>query len=492
MPDVRRAMIYILVPILGLLMSLWLVNEIITADRNILASFMEYLGYGGLILGIFWPRAGFYFLIGISGYLDFIKRLLIVTGDLNWNEILDVLKIAPLTLCGVFVGLLIKRWIEGKFFYFHEWITFFLVIIFQGISVALSYKESKTLYAAIATTANGSVYIILLLVVSMLYKNFHSMLRMIKILVYAYVPVAIYGIGQYLFGILDFEREYLLSGYTSNIGYFAVDLFVRPFSTLNSNHGYSIVMCMMVYLAYVIGNHDWGRGQFLKRFFWIVVTSLFVVATITSFRRTSWFMLFCAMPMLFCFYRKDFTILFYLACFSILTIFFLNAKTIQDNLGQLQSFLPISDEKSEAAFRLGTFSERLKSYHNLLNNREIWSLFGKRDIFQGRNQRVLGDDYVVHDGISQTVVSYGFFGLGCIVTILSASLYYVHKITLRIEDPLEKKMAITLLALNFSNVLTGVVFQSNVAIFPVNLYFWVVNGMIFSICFRRKILRSRV
>ncbi len=480
MLDFRRLFLSVGAPILGAVGSMWLVFTIMEADRNVLAQLMEYLGYAGLILGIFWPRAGFFFLIGISGYLDFFKRLLILAGDVNWNEIIDVLKVAPLTLVGIFVGLVIKRWLEGRFFSKGEWILFWTVTVFGSISVGLAYKESHNLFAAIAMSANTAVYVILIVVIPLLFETLEEIIKVLRLIVWVFIPVAIYGIIQHHFGLSQFEFEYIKSGYTSTIGNL-YDIKPRPFSTLNSTHAYSIMMAALFILSTVFVFLDRRKSDFLMM--WVVqslIPLLFLYACFVSLARTAWVMAFLGFILTYVYQSKIRVISFYLSAIVTFMLIIFNAGWMLDNIDVAQKWLPTQTEFQEQAFRLGTYSDRLESLKNLTSNSQLWTAFGSRDIVAaGTKSR--DRSYLAHDAISQAVVSYGFVGLGIAMVFASLFLYFVHLQIFRTVDPRSRIMSCGILSVISGIFITGIFSGSPLSVFPINLFFWLFVGSLIMI-----------
>ena len=478
--DFRRLFLSVGAPILGAIGSMWLVFTIIEADRNVLAQLMQYLGYAGLILGIFWPRAGFFFLIGISGYLDFFKRLLILAGDVNWNEIIDVLKVAPLTLLGVFVGLVLKRWIEGRFFSRPEWIVF-LVVSFMGLtSLGLAYKETHNLFAAVATTVNGSVYLILLLLIPMLFRTSDEIVSIIQCLQWYFIPVAIYGMTQFFFGLNQFEIEYLKSGYTMTYK----ELFqeqLRPFSTLNSEHGFSIVMATLFILSFTLFLISIKRKnsnmEVIKNAFFC---SLYLFAVTFSLVRTAWLMLIMGAILSLLYRGPKSTFILYVLIISSFFSVIIFSKEIYDFLPTIQSMIPLKSAKENQAFSILTYSERLKSLHNLKSNPQFWTLFGNSSL-QSEERRFGSEDFIVHDAISQGLIRWGVMGFGFFLISGSLILFQIHKRIYSSETESIKTLGCGLVACIVSNLVTGSLSGSHLHIFPINLFFWMIFGFLISI-----------
>ena len=78
----------------------------------------------------------------------------------------------------------------------------------------------------------------MILISGILFPKPDDVKRLIKFCLIVYIPVALYAIWQQIFGLSDFEFNYLQTGYTITVGLLD-DVRPRPFSTLNSVHALS-------------------------------------------------------------------------------------------------------------------------------------------------------------------------------------------------------------------------------------------------------------
>jgi hypothetical protein len=484
MPDLRRLFLTVGAPILGALLSVWLVFTITSVDRNVLAQLMEYLGYAGFTLGIFWPRAGFLFLIGVSGYLDFFKRLLVLTGDINWYEIIDVLKVAPLTLSGVFVGLVLKRWLQGMFFSRVEWFIFWFVSAFGLLSVGLAYKDTKFLFAAIATTANTSVYLLLLLIVPLMIDTKQDVVKLIRFMVFVFSPVAIYGIYQGFFGLPSFEIEYLKTGYTINIKEL-YDVRPRPLSTLNSNQSFAVVMSALFILS--TGYQMFNARYRQSTFFWIlnwIVPLIYFIALMVSLARTSWIMGIMGIFLIWIFKNWKMILVFYLSFIGTLISIIVNSRYLLDWLDRVKGLMPTGSDLQEQIFRIGTYVDRLISYNNLMTNPKYLTLFGNRELMRSGG-------LASHDAITDLVVNYGIVGLSVVVAVLSFVLFRIHREILLTEDWDCQFIGRILISIIIGVLVTGAFTGGQLHIFPINLFFWLILGMLLKTFLFQQPLKAR-
>ena len=292
-----------------------------------------------------------------------------------------------------------------------------------------------------------------------------------------FVPVALYGFWQKMFGLSNFEERYLLSGLT-----IITDDYVnsaRVFSTLNSNHSFSVTMACCAIIA-LLQRHLPATGKWQKflqkRGIWLF--TIFIVATLISLRRTGWLVVALTLAGAYCFRSRIRTVIFYSFCFTTGSFLVLNAEAIFAKLpaweNTLQSAIPGFDQ----GLQLQTFNDRLSSFQTLRDNREIWSFFGlstdeKETIF-------------ALDAITQAIISYGVVGLIAFLSVLVTVLVMSHRLVWQATNVADRRYASLLLSFIFANLFVGAVLQSHIDIFPVNFIFWVCAGALLKITFHQQ------
>jgi hypothetical protein len=86
-----------------------------------------------------------------------------------------------------------------------------------------------------------------------------------------------------------------------------------------------------------------------------------------------------------------------------------------------------------------------------------------------------------HDLVGQLYTSVGVVGLSLALIFIIVSLVYLHRNLLRIRDRDASKLAAFFMA-NVFALLMGAVFSgSSLHVFPVNVYFWLMVGLLFQI-----------
>ena len=445
---------------------------------NPIKNLMLVTGGAALILATLKPYLGLRLLILSSVCLDLLKRFLILFGIGSTGDVMGVLAVAPMILAGLFLGVLVvypiftKRMLNQD-----ERRLTFLAIIPIGVSVMSGFRMGVLLPEIVGSTTNKSVYILLIPVVYALYRRtgLAEIVRLLRFLVVVYIPVALYGIHQYFFGLSQFEIEYLRSGLTSTVGNL-YEAHPRAFSTLNSPHAFGIAMGIMVLLSVVLASRTLRpqAGFFSTRGRWLL-PPLFAIACTLSLVRAGWVVAVLGLLGQFAFRTKPRLIAFYTSFVLLFSVLVWKADVVYARLDEFQRYLPTETDFQDQAFHLGTYSERLFGFQNMFTNRAMWTWFGNPDLeyrvggFQGR-------DEIVHDAVGQMLVSHGIVGVVLMFIALIASLFFLHRKTLAIRSGSARALGRALLSVAMATFFGGMLTGNHIAVFPINMMFWCLVG----------------
>ena len=243
MIDVTRpnynSMFLAVVTALGL-MVVFVASGFIFASANPVSKSAMLIGGCLLLVGAVQPRRATVLLVPISCYLDGAKRLLILTGNTQLDDVSSVLAIAPLAAVGIIIGCIIHR-----IFLRRRPEPVERLAIFAAFAAFVAFGGTEIFTAGdllhgLKTIANSTVYFLLPWAIIQVYRTRDEIEGFLKVCVLVAVPVALYGIWQYFMGLSSFEVAYLKSGLTITEGNLE-DIRPRPFSTLNSPHAYGYV-----------------------------------------------------------------------------------------------------------------------------------------------------------------------------------------------------------------------------------------------------------
>ncbi len=464
---------------LGCIFSIMIGVQVTDSDANGLSIFMRYIAGVCFILAVVSPKVGIYLVLFMCPVLDLAKRMLILFDAISMFDVASVLAVAPVTMAGAIIGTFVSRIIfrrkaaipgEGTLFLIMMAITSLIVL-----SGFLHNVDSKL--TLMRNLAEACVYLCMILLIPVYFPKTEDIAALLRWCVVVFVPVALYGFWQKMFGLSNFEERYLLSGLTVITEDYVSS--ARVFSTLNSNHSFSVTMACCAIIALLQrqlpASGKWQK--FLQRqATWIF--TLFCVATLISLRRTGWLVVALSLAGAYCFRSRIRTVIFYAVCFTTGMLLILNAETIFTKLPAWESTLQTALPGFDQGLQLQTFNDRLYSFQTLRDNREIWSFFGlsaeeKESIY-------------AHDAITQAVTSYGVVGLAAFLTVLVTVLTMSHRLVWQATNAPDRRYASLLLSFIFSNLFVGAILQSHIDIFPVNFIFWVCAGALLKITFNQQ------
>jgi hypothetical protein len=429
------------------------------------------------------PRSGLYLLIVTTGYLDLVKRLGVLSDSLSGLDITVTLAVAPLLMLSICLGVVIRNILERRKLESWESVVLFILITCIGLTALQSFRGGAGFLGSAQTFVNSAGYLPLVLITSMILPKREDALKVLRFALWAYLPVALYGIWQLFFGFSDFELRFLQSGYTITV----TDLDEarpRPFSTLNSVHALSVCTAILAGVGLLVPFKGGNRSV------WQYPVSLvYIFGCLATVGRAGILVMPITLIGWLCFRRNLTTCLFYGTILGALMLLMFNAEPIWESLGTLERLLPLNDSSdiSTEAFHLGTFSERLWSFHNAITNPRFHTLFGDPNAAKADDENSYRET-VAHDQITQILVRYGFVGLTLSVLIAATGLWFGHRAVLRLQDYTTREVAIALLSIVTAVIYSGMLFGSHLDQFPVDFFFAFLVGILVICC--GKPLRS--
>jgi hypothetical protein len=467
------------------LLLVFVASGIIFTSPNPVSKFAMLSGGIFLVIGAIDPRRMLVMLIPITFYLDGLKRLLVLVGRTEIDDVTSVLAVAPLTAVGVLIGCVIQRIYHRRK---SGMVERFTIVSAIGSFVAFGGMESFTagnLIYGLRTAANSTVYFLLPWAVLQCYRTREEVERFLRLLVLIGVPVALYGIWQYSVGLNQFEMTYLQSGLTIT-GNNLDDVRPRPFSTLASPHPYSCGMAFMVVLAWhFLMKQERGKRSWKVMFALIAYT----VAVLLSMGRGA--TITCAAMLVFAsMFRTGRGVLaVYVTSGLLLGGLILFAGPILGMLDKLQSYLP--GDATWQAFRLGTISDRLMGYLNVLANPTAWPLIANPLKYRS-NELTAEDVEYSHDLFSQMILRVGIIPVFFGVCLAIYFLWRAHRAILHL--PLKKGGTRTLAARLMAILVAFLLSQtggSGVTVFPINFWLSMFAGLLAVLCIHDQAAKKR-
>lgn len=451
--------------------GLYAVASVVLTEGNSIGQMCLYLLVGGFVFSLAAPRSGFFVWIIFCGYNDLLKRLLVVGGRVTQDDLKFVLGITPAMFSGVvvslvFSGLMGSRRVSGR-----DWVLLVVGVFLMMLAGLLAAKQGGGgMNTVLQSIANNGLYSLLLFVVPLLFREKGSLVALWKILVLTWLPVSIYGVIQQINGFADFEVEYLLSGLSIEIKQLYTDD-VRAFSTLNSPTALSVIDAVLAVCSLLLGfiyRGENGRAPLSRP----VALFCFVAHTgglIASTGRTPLLILPAALVATWCFVSHARTKAFYISVVSAFLILVASSGWLINHLEELNERALALGAPGGFISRMvmvGTYWDRLAGFSNVLMNPAAWSLFGFGEAGDSTGM------YYYHDPISEILMRYGAITLFAVIAAVTFMLRWFHKKAWQIESAPDRQFAAAMIALAFSILLISAVSGSVMAVFPVNIFFW--------------------
>ena len=451
--------------------GLYAVVSVILTEGNSIGQMCQFLMVAGFLLPLVAPRFGFFTWIVFCGYNDLLKRLLVVGGRVSHNDLMWVLGITPAMFAGVVAslaigGLLGSRRIQGR-----EWLLLLVgILLMLGAGVLAATQEGGGMGGVLQGIANNGLYTLLLFVVPVLLKNKGDMAAVWRCLVIAFLPVSIYGVVQQLNGFTDFEVEYLRTGLSIEIKQlFAGE--VRAFSTLNSPTALSVVCAALAVLSLILGfsRRDPGSPVRLSRVMAVICFAIHIAGLIASTSRSAFLMLPIGLIGAKCFAVPGRTRHFYMAVLAAFMALVISSGWLINNLQQVNDMALSLGGPGVFISRMlvvGTYWDRLSGFSTVLTNPKAWSLFGYGKLEDGTG------NYYYHDPLSAIIMQYGVVTLILVLTVLFLMLRWFHRQAWQLESNEDRRFASAMIAVGFSILMVSTLSGSVMAVFPVNIFFW--------------------
>jgi hypothetical protein len=473
-------------PLLGFLMvcaSLIVIASVLLGNGNQFSMLFRYVLILGFVFGLLLPRPALIFWLVLCAYTDLLKRLMIVSGRVEMSDLYSVLGLPPVMLLGITFSVLMGG-LSGRLpLKSTHWRLFAISCLLTLVGAVFAVREKGgSVSASVAAVANFGSYTLLIFIVPVLFKDTHGVLKLAKVLLWTYLPVAAYGMFQQLHGFQDFELEYLKSGLTIEIKQLYAHE-VRPFSTLNSPTALSVVCAFLAVMSLVLAyipRRD-GRGSLLGPKAAATFAAIYLAGMVASTSRSSVVLVIIALVGFVCFRSRRGTQGLYVGLVASFVALVLMANTILLNLDGIQAHISDATGDGQLATqlsRVGTFSDRLQGFQNLATNPKAYTLFG----YGGARGSNKDDDFYSHDLISNILVKHGLVALLAVLFVGGILLIRLHRRVLCIQDRHHRLLAAAFLSLAFSFFPLSAVSGNVIGVFPVNTLLWLCFGLLIVIC----------
>jgi hypothetical protein len=476
----------LILPILAIataLAGLFIITTVLMGQGNQLGTLCRYLLVAGFVMGWTFPRRTLVFWLIFCGYTDLLKRLMVVFGSVRYSDLYNVLGIPPAMLAGITMAVLLGAMSGTIKTQKMHWRLFGIACVLMLASAVLAAKSSGgSLGAIVPSIVNDGAYAMLIFVVPVLFQGTDDLVRLAKILLWAYLPVAIYGVVQRIVGFQPFEIAYLKTNLSMEIKQLYAHE-VRAFSTMNSPTSLSVVsgvLCVFSAILALTPARD-ERRALQNKIVAALLCLVYVAAVVASTSRSTFLFIAVALGGFFCFRSRFATRILYagLAAAFFALMFF--SEFLLMNLDPIQDAISSVTGETEFVYqltRVGTFADRLMGFSRLWKNPEAYTAFGYGSS-RGHDEY---DPLYAHDLLGNMLVVHGVVPLLALVVVGTVILRKLHRLVTDLPDPHHRRLAAGMVALGFSFFAISAVSGNVLGVFPVNVFLWLCLGFFALIC----------
>ncbi len=462
-------------------LGLFAILSILLSSGNGLAKLCFYLLIAGGVFGLLVPRTAFYLWIIVCGYTDLLKRVMVVFGNIEQNDLYYVLGIPPMIFAAITISMVVGGLTGSVVVRMRNWRLFAIGLMIMLVAGFMSAKGAGgSIKEGMQGMINGGLYSLLLFVVPVMFNRGEEVLRVLRFSLWVMLPVAIYGIVQQKWGFQPFEVAYLRTGLSIEIKQLFTDR-VRAFSTLNSPTALATLSAMMIVTALSLSRLPKPAPRERQRWLNTVTATLMTVcyagALIASTGRSAVIVVVLGLVTCWCFLKKSRTTALYLAGAGSFLILVAVSPWLLNHLDEAMDWTATRVKQDSFAGQLavvGTYSDRLYGFAHVLRNPEAYSLFGK---WNG-NWADLPTNLYHHDLVSAALLRFGAVPLLVLLAALSRVLTVWHRKLFRLEDRNAAKFTAMALGQVASVLVLSVLSGNVLTVFPVNGFFWLFAGTV--------------
>lgn len=476
----------IFVLLFGILVAAYICIQALLSNTSVLGQLYLYVAIAAFLTGLLSPKTALFALIISTGYLEYFKRLMAISGNPTNFDVACSLATAPLLCAGAVINLLLGIVLRKRKMSKELIISFLLASLMLLFSVFV--LGTGDLARRLGGIANTSAYPFLLVLIPAFLTDINDKIKLFRWAYVVFVGVALYMFYHNYYGLTWFEIDYLNTGLSLEARILLESEDVRRcFSTLSSASIVSTMCSLMILWSFVHLEKISIFNKVLK----YVCCVIFAFAAYFTLSRTGWICGIVAVASYVAFQSYKTAVLTYFSGIFLVTALVVFSPFILDNNlvakldTEIKSTFSISNAKVEKATTLGTFNGRLLGYKNLMTKSMMWTPFGwaaaGKDV-KKFDPLDLGDDTIVWSIIKYGYVSCLVAGVGLLTFLLS-----VHKFigSLPKIAP-ERKLGNMCLATILGILVGGIGNGAQLHVFPVNVYLFLCLAIVFSLFIKRK------
>lgn len=461
----------------GSVLMLYIAASVMLSSGNTMGSMFYYMLIGGGVFGVLSPKKAFILFMVECACLDLAKRLMIFGGTVSRDDLYYVLGIAPVTVTGIALGLVVRVFFgqlraSGA--------DFFRLMIAGGImavGAVIGYKGGGGMSGMMKTVADGYFYGILIFVMPLLFPTAQEIQRLWKVILWLFIPVAVYGIYQQVYGFQEFEIDYLKTGLSIEIKQLESGR-VRAFSMLNSPTSLSLIcgeLAAMALLLAALRRKD--RRLALPWVLGLGMAAIYIGGWLASTVRVGILVVPVALAGYVLFRSSRWTLFFYALCATAFVSLIASSAYLLQNVETWTMRIHEWTGNNEYLANMldaNTYKDRLMGFVNVLGNPAAYSLFGI-----GEEQ--MHGDFYNHDPLSSALVKFGALAVAGGLLVVMLGLRYLHRCVWQIREPGARHLAVACLAVAAGSVAVSMVGGNLIATFPGNAFLAMPIGMVIAL-----------
>lgn len=463
----------IVVGILGMITALIVIVQVTSGAGNALATMAKFLAIGSFFFGILKPRAALIWIVFLCGYSDLLKRMMVFDSSFNYLDISFVLAMAPACLGGVTLGCLGQAGIRTNMRKSDVMVFIFCTLYFLW-AVFRAVKGGSGILGAGKIAFLSACFVYAVFVAKVLLRDREEMTQFIRICLWIFAPVAVYGIYQGAVGLSAWEEAYLRAGFSTEIR-MLYDVKARAFSTLNAASTLTVICAMFAMFVIIQSYGITGSAGRILHPINMLLLFIYIAAGILTYTRSGWLAFLVGVAALLLFRHKFLTVAFYISAVLAFVVLFFSAEYALQNLDTWQKALT-GGRGDSLAFRITTWSDRLLGWRNLTHEPGLWTPFGFDPEIITMQNKVLyrKSPFFYHDAFTGFVLNRGYVPLIIVLACGAWFLVKAHTKMFRLP-PDERRFALCLFSSIVAVSSVGIT-HSTILQFPVNFFYWMVVG----------------
>ncbi len=464
-----------------MILALYISLDVFAGGSNAFGKFYLYSMIGGFMVGLLAPKKGFYFMLFLTGYLDYFKRLMIIDHGISQLDLYYVLGIAPATMAGIAIavvyqlatGTVPRRPREGLIMV----VTIFIVLLVGGLGVMSGGGGNRGL----GDVVNSVAYLCLIFVIPSLFRTPEALREIFKHSILIFIPSVFYYIYSSFAGFTWWEYKYLLSGLTIEYRQLG-ERVVRVMGTLNGAGAattiYSLDAAVLLAAGFWKYKEEDGPVRDSKLIQRWLLALLFCFAAYRTFSRAGWIQGVAAICGFWAFRRRFFTTALYVVFFALFgTLIAFSGYLLKNQMLNRWSDALLSNGSEEAlqAGSMGSFNSRLEGFYNMTHMSSLWTPFGIG--FQGKTMANFSG-LAFHDAFSLMILKIGYVPLILISILVFFVLRAMHRFVVAQPPGLSASLGVTALSCFLANLLAMIANGAVLSNYPVNFYVYFDIGIV--------------